>query len=216
MNNYVEALAESLIRLGAIPSERRKLDQKNLQSSYLYFLSLCNGGYTPDYFLHFFGTAGPRAHNLRDWNDLALWKAHYCLTNTDFVFAEDIFANQFFFDARANRRVVKILTADNGKVSLCANTFEDFIEDEVFGDEFNREARKLARSFLDSKHVRYEPFTHIACKTPVVFGGSQADVENLELIESVDNIAFLGQIVSQTKNLPPGTKINRVHREGGK
>jgi hypothetical protein len=214
MSNLVEILAETLISLEAVPPERSPLDQGNLQHDYLYFLSLCNGGYTPDCFFHFFGTTGPSAHNLRDWNAAVLWKSYYSLTDSEFVFAEDVFGTQFFFDVRGTRKVVKTLAPDTGKVSLCSNTLEDFLEEEVFGDELNLESKKLAKRFFESEGALYEPFTHISCRTPVVFGGSQTDLKNLELVESLENIRLLGQIVNQIKNLPPGTRIDRINLKG--
>jgi hypothetical protein len=60
------------------------------------------------------------------------------------------------------------------------------------------------------KRIRFQPFTHVTCKTPVVFGGLQTDLENLEVVDSASNMTFLGQIVSQTKDLPPGTRIDRI------
>ena len=214
MTNSIEKLATSMETFGVVPLERRQLDQRNLQASFLYWLALTNGGYTSDSFFHFFGTTGPREHNILDWNSSELWKKYYSLDETSFVFAEDIFGTQFYFDVRGNRRVVKMLDPDDGSTTLCANTFEDFVESLVFGNEFNIDRKRLASAFYRECHVRFEPFTHISFKNPIVFGGSSSELSNLELIESVDNLMFLGQIVRQTKDLPAGTRIDRIRPTG--
>jgi hypothetical protein len=198
------------MRSEGISSDKRPLAQRNLQDSYLYFLSLCNGGYAKDGFFHFFGTVGPTRHELVAWNQPDSWKAHFGLDDQWFVFAEDIFGTQFFFDVRGTRRAVKMLIPDNGSVSLCANSFEDFVEDEIFGEDAGGRARHLARQFFQEKGLMFRPFAHIACKIPILLGGKQV-LENLEFEDSLTNLSILGQVYGQVKDLPPGTPIENIH-----
>jgi len=210
MRGLVEKLADSL---DAVSDNSFRSDQKmpvNLQEGYRYFLSLCDGGYTADHFFHFFGQKGPQSHNLLDWNRPENWKQYYNLDDKTFIFAEDAFGTQFCFDVRGNRRVVKMLIPDGAKLSLCANTFEEFLETEVFGDTTNAEVRQHAKQFLNSRGKAFRPFMHIACKIPLSLGGNDADLSNLDFVQSSTNLKILGQVTSQVKKLTPGTKIKDV------
>ena len=210
MSESVQKLVEALIGVsddsvacaGPLPA--------NLQESYRNFLSLCDGGYTADHFFHFFGLRGPREHNLLAWNETGLWKRYYDLDETTFVFAEDILGTQFCFDVRGNRRVVKMFRPSSGRLSLCANTFEEFVEDEVLRRTADAQIRELAENFFRAKQETFRPFTHIACKVPPALGGSDSDLNNLELIAASTNLSFLGQVASQVKHLEPGTRIGEI------
>jgi hypothetical protein len=210
MRELIEKLADSLF---AVSNDSFQSDQKlpdNLQESYRYFLSLCDGGYTGDRFFHFFGQKGPRLHNLFEWNKTDNWKRYYNLDEKTFIFAEDILGTQFCFDVRGNRRVVKMLIPDGAKLTLCANTFEEFLETEVLSDANNLEVRKLAQRFLNARGGIFQPFTHIACKIPLSLGGSDTDLNNLDKVQSSTNLKILGQVTSQVKQLAPGAQIKDI------
>lgn len=209
MNKCIEELAESMCKV----DDESKLGSTlpaNLQDSYCYFLQLSDGGYNNDRFFHFFGKNGPQNHNLTEWNRTTLWKKYYELSDDKFVFCEDIFGTQFYFDLRGNRRVVKMLIPTNGKVTLCANSFEEFVTDEVLSDLTNREVRQFATKFFENARQKFRPFAHIACKIPTVLGGSDSDVNNLHLVDSSTNLRLLGQVIQQVKGLPAGTRINEI------
>jgi len=210
MNERIEQVAESLV---AVSDNSPRSEQElpgNLQDGYRYFLSRCDGGYTKDHFWHFFGQSGPNLHNLVEWNSNDLWKKYYGLDEKTFVFAEDIFGTQFCFDVRGNRRVVKMLLPDGGKISLSANTFEEFLELEVLGQAHNLHVRRLAHMFFQSSSQAFRLFSHISCKIPATLGGNDSDLGNLELMRSSTHLKILGQIASQIKNLPSGTRIRDV------
>src|SRR5579871_5244057 len=103
MNEIIRDLAGLLIPVdeGGV-ARKGSLPVPNLQRDYLDLLEICNGGYTPDYFFHFFGHSNSVGHDLERWNEESLWKGHFGLGSTDFVFAEDIFGTQFYFDVRGN------------------------------------------------------------------------------------------------------------------
>ena len=210
MEKVIEQLADTLTPCSDNNVSPEHELPANLQNFYRYFLSLCDGGYSKDGFFHFFGQKGPQLHNLRYWNQTELWKKHFAIDEKTFVFAEDIFGTQFCFDVRGNRRVVKMLIPDGGKLSLCANTFEEFLKQEVFSVESNFEVRQMARSFFLSGKEDFRPFTHIACLIPVSLGGKDTDMANLHMIRSSTNLKILGQIREQIKNLSPGIKIRDV------
>jgi hypothetical protein len=195
-------------------SPRKELSFPNLQHVYLEFLQACDGGYTQDRFFHFLGTSGPLEHNLVEWNRVDLWKGFYSLDEKSFVFAEDIWGMQYFFDIRGDRRVVKSLNPENGNIALSTNTFEDFLEDEVLSDEFNSKAREFSMKLYAARNAKFQPFTHISCKKPVLLGGRVTDLDNLEFAPSLTNLTIYGQLVSQVKHLAPGTVINKVNIKG--
>lgn len=210
MNDVVENLAETLIAVSDDPFRTSQPLPENLQDSYRYFLTLCDGGYTKDYFFHFFGQHGPREHNLLEWNQTGLWKKYYGLDDKTFVFAEDILGAQFCFDIRGNLGVVRMLVPGSGKSTLCANTFEEFVEHEVFVTTTNAKVRQLADSFFKTKDEAFRPFSHIGCKIPPALGGSDSNLENLELTRASTNLKLLGQVAAQVKKLAPGTRIREV------
>ena len=211
----LESVAESLKATGVGPKDAVEELPRNLQPSYRHFLSLSDGGYTSDGFIHFFGLGGPLEQNLLQWNKVGFWKLHFGLTDDTFVFAEDNLGTQFMFDVRGNRKVVKMLIPDGGKISLCANTFEEFLENEAHPTEVNARPRGLAARYFRETGIAFRPFTHISCKVPVMLGGSDEDVQNLALVNSGTNLVILGQVCVQVRKLPPGTKIREIRIEEG-
>jgi SMI1-KNR4 cell-wall len=210
MNEVIETLAKSLASVSDNSMNCAQALPNNLQASYRYFLSMCDGGYTGDRFFHFFGVGGPREQNLLEWNQTDLWKKYYDLDEKSFVFAEDILGSQFHFDIRGNRRVVKILVPNSGKIMLCANTFEEFVKYEILGSTTNAEVRRLAQSFFEKKSESFRPFTHISCRIPPLLGGRDSDLDNLQLARASTNLKLVGQVAKQVKSLAPGTRIREV------
>jgi hypothetical protein len=201
---------------------------KNLDETFVEFLSRCNGGYTSDGFFHLFGCSGGRGHNIFEWNNSDLWKKYYGLDDNFFAFAEDIFGDQYGFDlkkpsysngARADGRLdfsasegeegnIKILFVDTGKLIPAAPSFEDFIEICVLDPD--EDLRGLHRAFVETTRSPVPVRCHIAYRHPLVLGGSETDLDNLELSDSASHLRLLGQIVTQTRLLPRGTRIKDV------
>lgn len=213
MSDSIEKICEALIPPIGVLIVPEELKFTNVPDSYRRFFALCNGGYSEDWFFHFFGSSGPREHSLYEWNRTDLWKHYFSLDEMAMIFAENVFGTQFYFDVRGNRKVVKMLSPESGRTDLCANSFEDFLEGEVFGFEFNSEARKLAKRFFETNQTR--EFTHISQKIPTLLGGRANDLDNLELADSLLNLTLLGQIVAQVRHLPSGTRIGHVRVDGG-
>jgi hypothetical protein len=191
--------------------------------NYALFLRSCNGGYTDDRFLHLFGGTGPSGHNVFDWNRPEMWKGHYGLDHKFFCFAEDIFGNQYGFDlAKVNTAAVdfdavegeegnvKILFVDTGELIPCAQSFEAFIEYYVIDHDTDNELRELYEAFVIDRGEPIPGLHHLSYKLPLLLGGDGSSVGNLEIVDSTTNLRFLGQVVSQVKKLPKGTKIKRV------
>lgn len=209
MKENIEKLAESLVRVSEDLDSDPVALPNNLQEDFRYFLSLCDGGYTSDKFFHFFGRKGPRNHNITEWNKREWWKNCFGLEDSVFIFAEDILGTQFAFDIRGDRKVVKMFIPTTGKLTLCANSFQEFIE-EMLNESATLPLRQLAMNFFKVRHQEFRPFTHISCRIPPVLGGDDSDINNLELRSAVANLRIIGQINEQVKSLPSGTRIRDI------
>src|SRR5215217_6883980 len=97
-SDIVEQLIVSLLPIKTIQISTGNRWPKKVDTDLLRFLSSCNGGYTQDYFFHFFGTQGPKEHNIFEWNNPDLWKKHFGIGEDIFFFAEDIWGHQYGFD----------------------------------------------------------------------------------------------------------------------
>jgi hypothetical protein len=214
MSELIEQLADVLAPVSekGDRSDASLLPNK-LPHSYRYFLSICDGGYTRDRFLHFFGLRGDPRHNVIEWNNVDKWKRYFSLDENSFVFAENLFGSQFFFDIRGNRKVVKMLLPSTGQATLYTDSFDDFVGEEGLSVTFSHDTRSLAQEFFSKKSLEATPFTHISCKRPVLLGGSELDLGNLEIADSLTNLVITGQIVDHVKKMPMGTRIDSIRVE---
>jgi hypothetical protein len=182
---------------------------RDLQESYRQFLSISTGGYTTDDFYHFFGLTGGHGHNVLSWNDVGCWKRYFGLDQTFFVFAENIFGDQFGFDLTRRRKVVKILSSTTGDVANVPFSFESFVQSMVLEGRDAKLAATVQEYFAMSGEV-YRPFHHLSHNIPPCLGGVLFDIRNLSLIDSLTNLTFTGQLLTQVKQLKPGTRIAKV------
>jgi hypothetical protein len=174
---------------------------------YAEFLRLSNGGYSPNKFFHFFGSGGPREHNAFLWNDTALWKADFAMTDDFFAFAEDIFGYQYGFIRSKRGTLVRVLSPFTGKLTPAPQRFSEFVR-AIFDFPQSYEALlHLSSRFFDHKAIVWRPYHHIAPVVHPCFGGSIEDIDNLELVGSVANLKICGQLVTQVACLPLGTRV---------
>ena len=96
---------------------------------------------------------------------------------------------------------------DDGRIKAFANDFLEFIEFTIFDFDIFAKMRKLSVEFLRSSPRAFTPFHHLSYRKPILLGGDSDDVNNLEIIDSIANLKFLGQLVTQTRALPIGTRI---------
>ncbi|MBN2590255.1 MAG: SMI1/KNR4 family protein [Sedimentisphaerales bacterium] len=183
----------------------------DLPDSYRSLLATCNGGYTYDDFFHFFGLIGPVQHNVIEWNQNKYWKDYYHLDDNCFVFAEDVFGGQYFFKRGGRKNAIYMLAPDDGKTYFIADYFENFLKDIIAdSDNMYSEEKTLAEAFFAIPGNRKKYFHHLSCKTPIILGGDEEDIENLDLCESLVNLSILGQLVHGLENVKPGTIIKDV------
>lgn len=179
-----------------------------LDENLIYFLSKCNAGYSQDNYFHFFGTSGNEGHDLKTWNSMGLWKKEYGeLVEGYYFFAEDIFGNQFGQKIGSQSNEIFMFWVDDGRIKAFANDFLEFIEFTIFDFDIFAKMRKLCVEFLLSSPRAFTPFHHLSYRKPILLGGDSGDTNNLEIIDSIANLKFLGQLVTQTRALPKGTRI---------
>jgi hypothetical protein len=182
---------------------------EGLDADYVWFLTHCTGGYTADHLWHFLGLCGPPEHHVVEWNSPGLWKAAFGLDERFFVFAEDILGNQYGFIRRETWQRVKMLSVVTGELTVAPYPFAVFGECMVLEPGALPETAALAGAYFETTGQAYRPFHHLEYLVPPVLGGKQ-DVSNMALSGSVGNLYVAGQILTQVKQLPPGTRITRV------
>jgi len=182
-----------------------------VDNEYREFLAACNGGYTPDSFYHFFGSSGPAWHDVVDWNRPERWKESFGIVDDIFVFAEDIFGNQYGFRKLGKGTDIRMISSFSGDISRAPSPFAAFVEYLVFDKEVNPQA-VLANEFLTrinqsfhGKHISYDVHPYL--------GGDQNDITNFDLIDSGVNLNWNGQLATQIRKLPPGTRLKSVRMD---
>jgi hypothetical protein len=183
----------------------------NLPGCYRSFLESCNGGYTAGCYFHFFGLTGPVHHNVILWNR-SEWRTWYSLDASWFIFAEDILGSQYYVKTKGRTGSVYMLDCNSGKTYFMADTYDRFIRNVVEdpAETVIGESKRIAAEFFHASGCKWKPFLHLSCRVPSLLGGSETDVSNIELCDSITNLTILGQLVSQTRNLKPGTIIKDV------
>ncbi len=183
----------------------------DLPEDYLNLIKETNGGLTEDKVFHFFGIKGYLRHNVIEWNKAGLWKKHYDLDEQSFIFAQDLFGDQYFFKRGNRGNAIYFLNPSNGQTYFTADTFADFIEDVVDdSEEMLVEKLAIARNFFNKYSLDWEPFKHLSYKHPPILNGSEEDPDNIELCDSLANLSFTGQLIEQLKNVPEGTVVKDV------
>jgi len=183
----------------------------DLPESYIALLATYNGGNTYDDFFHFFGLVGPTQHNVIEWNRDELWKDFYHLDCTWFVFVEDIFGRQYFFKRGGRKNAIYMLAPDDGKTYFMADYFEIFLKDIIAdSDAMYSEEKALADAFFAIPGNKKKYLHHLSYKTPIILGGCQGDITNLDQCDSLVNLSILGQLVRGLENVEPGTVVKDV------
>lgn len=182
--------------------------QNITDEAYLYFLDRSNGGYTPDNYFHFFGRSENTKHDIVKWNSLEAWKNAFSLGSDFFVFAEDIFGNQYGYLSLRRGQRIRRLSILTGELTPTLETFEDFVDLRIINKDAAYETESLAAQFLSVSP--YKDFHHLSFDVHPCLGGAPNDIQNLRLIDSQVNLSFTGQLLNATRLLPPGTRIKEV------
>ncbi len=183
----------------------------DLPSEYISLIEETNGGFTENQVFHFFGINGPLHHNVLEWNKSDLWKKHYGLDDQCFVFAEDLFGDQYYFKRGKRGNAIYFLNSCKGKSHFAADRLEALIDDLIDDcEEMMVEQLDVAKQFFEQKDVKWRPFKHLSYIHPPILSGSDDDPDNIELCDSITNLSFNGQLIEQLKNVPEGTAIKEI------
>jgi hypothetical protein len=127
-------------------------------------------------------------------------------------FGFDWLGRQFALDGQRlleGEPAVLMFEPGTGEVLEIPATFASFHDDEIVN--YHNEA--LASGFFERwSDLNKAPLAHTECagyKVPLFLGGKD-NVENLELIDMEAYWAVVGQLLSQTRDLPPGTRIGNI------
>lgn len=180
------------------------------QDAYLAFCRAGGAGYTPDGFFHFFGPTGPVEHSLEEWNSRTQWHQHFGVDAAWFAFAEDGFGDQFCLRRDGRRPVVKVLDPLTGSFTMAANGFGHFVSGIVLGDRIWEPLHSLYRATTGSPEMQFRKYCHLSPKVAPVLGGAADLPDDFEWCSSSTNISFLGQLHFALKDVPPGSRVERV------
>lgn len=206
--DLVERAARTLTDVDQTPRVSQDRLPSEVPDDFRHFLAVCNGGFAKDGHVHVFGANVCQAHDIFEWNERELWKRHFGLDDRFFVFAETMFGHQFGFLLDRQPTIIKMVSPVDGSLIRCPEHFYQFAHAYILDDEDEfDEDLLLARRYFEAHGGRCPPFAHLSYKIPPILGGSQVDIENVEIVDSVTNLQFSGQIATQAKQLPPGTKI---------
>ena len=105
-----------------------------------------------------------------------------------------------------------MLDCSCGKTYFMADSYDNFVKDIVDdpSGEINGETKEIVKRFFKITKQNWEPFVHLSYKIPIILGGSETDINNLELCDSIVNLTILGQLINQIKKLKPGTIIKDI------
>jgi hypothetical protein len=102
-----------------------------------------------------------------------------------------------------------MLSVVTGELTVAPYPFPAFVECMVLKPGALPEMAALAGAHFETTGQAYRPFHHLEYLAPPILGGEQ-DVTNVALTASVSNLKVAGQVLTQAKQLPPGTRITRV------
>ena len=169
-------------------------------AAYFEWMLERNGGYYFNSSLHFYGfCTQPNYHNIITINQ-HLTNTYQQLSNGLFAFAEDIFGNQFCFEADQ----VVFFNLETAEREVIAQNFDGFLIDFRKDIEYYSGIDLLSGWLLSGNTFPYG--NRLCAKIPFVIDGKY-EVDNLYLIDAFKNIAYNASLAHQIYNLPDGTSI---------
>jgi hypothetical protein len=147
---------------------------------------------------------------IRSWNQI-VDKAFPDLNSQFFCFAFDWLGRQFAIDLRTKTdSKILLLEPGTGESLEIPKSFTDFHNIELIE---NPQAA-LALDFYKKWFQKCgKPLSHDKCvgyKKPLYLGGID-DLDNLEITDMEVYWDINSQLLNQVRNLPPGTKINKIN-----
>jgi len=167
-----------------------------------------NGGFFFDQSLHLYGfNESPNFHSIESINGL-LQEEYRSIASDLLFFGQDIFGNQFSFDLK-NRKIVffNIETGERQTVALNFIEWVHIVLDQL--DYFT--GKTIARIW--QKNGRLQLGERLCPKIPFITGGEYS-IENLYASKFPNYLATNANIARQVFNLPDGTEIKIVIKNG--
>jgi hypothetical protein len=181
-----------------------------LPEEYFLVLNQANGFYTLSGLFRFFGTVPfegiPDIISLNHSD----WISEYDNPKISeiFFFAEDIFGNFYGFLMQKNEqaKIVKFYCEGDEIMEFNDTSLISWLNQKILIDDLEIIDTEMAYNFLSQKSVQLSE--HIAFSLPLMLGGAY-DLSNCEVMERNFHLALLGQVVSQVRKYPDGSKIKR-------
>lgn len=153
-----------------------------------------NGFYAFEGALHFFSD--------KEYQDYDLWKESYKGLADDIkCFAEDAFGNKFSIKDNA----IYFFDAETAETEFLADTLEEWAK--LILDDYNYHTAFPLIDKWQKKNGILPVKSRLVPKKPFIMGGEYS-VDNLYAMDSTKSMQYRGEIASQIKNLPDGSKVN--------
>ncbi len=160
-----------------------------------------NGFYAFESALHVFPITLDPGSGLEGWNSESLWRQEYKdLARGLLFFGEDIFQNQFCLSKKGVAR----FWAESGTLEVLASSIEGWA-DLILSDYSVQTGWQLAHDW-QAIHGPLPRGKRLMPKKPFFLGG-QFSLDNLWVGNSLEGMRFKGDLATQTRDLPDGTKI---------
>lgn len=154
------------------------------------------------------------AHSIEKWN-VIVGEAFPQFSERIFCFSYDWLGRNFSLDrSRIDNGEPQILMLEpgTGEALEIPVTFLKFHNDELVNFANAALAKDFYESWLRVRHKAPGSYECVGFKTPLFLGGDD-EVENLEVMDMEVYWAICGQLLSKTRNMPPGTPVDDINIE---
>ncbi|MCW0203596.1 SMI1/KNR4 family protein [Rhodanobacter thiooxydans] len=164
-----------------------------------------NGTYIFHSALHIFpAQTSSNSVGLDEWNDNKGWRSEYGdLADGCLFFSEDLFGSQFCIKSNA----IWSFDPETAEMQFIGKNFDAWAK-EVLDDYRVLTGQPLALAWQQS-HGALPAGKRLVPKVPFVCGGA-FELSNLILMDAERGMRLRGQLASQIRDLPDGTKIRFV------
>jgi hypothetical protein len=138
------------------------------------------------------------------WSNWAQWR------NRLIVFAYDWNGSLFGLDPGRKRNgnlLVNILEPDSGELLQTPHSFEEFLAHSATDEADAALSLTFYREWLDRGGETVKPGVCAGCKVPLFLNGSDT-LDNLVIQNLAVYVALCGQMCTESRKYPPGTKFS--------